>query len=145
MSLYRKFFSATLTVHAFVYERTDGLIGHRLLGVPTLMLHTVGRRSGQPRISSLVYAADGDRWLVVASKGGADAPPAWLLNVQAQPDVTVQVGRTKTPARAVVIGHDDPDFARVWKLVNDKNSGRYDAYQTQTTRPIPVVALVPRT
>lgn len=143
MSLYSSVFRATLQAHAFVYERTNGLIGHRILGVPTLMLRSTGRRTGKTRTNSLVYAKDGQRWLVVASKGGADAPPAWLYNVEANPQVEVQVGRTTTNATASVIGHDDPDFARVWKLVNDGNSGRYDAYQQQTSRPIPVVALAP--
>jgi deazaflavin-dependent oxidoreductase (nitroreductase family) len=143
MSLSSAAFRATLQAHAFVYERTDGLIGHRILGVPTLMLRTTGRRSGATRTNSLVYAKDGARWLVVASKGGADTPPAWLYNAQANPQVEVQIARTTTPATATVIDHDDPDFARVWKLVNDGNAGRFEAYQKQTARPIPVVALTP--
>jgi deazaflavin-dependent oxidoreductase (nitroreductase family) len=137
-------FSTTLRVHAFIYERSDGLIGHRILGVPSLMLRTTGRRTGQTRTNSLVYAPDGERWLVVPSKGGADTPPAWLLNLQANPQVEAQVGRKRTPVTATVIGHDDPDFARVWKLVNDGNSQRFAAYQQKTTRQIPVVALTPR-
>jgi len=80
---------------------------------------------------------------VVASAGGADSPPGWLYNLRADADVEVQVGRRRTPAVATVIGHDDPDFPRVWKLVNDGNAGRYDAYQQRTRRPIPVIALTP--
>ncbi|HWE32556.1 MAG TPA: nitroreductase family deazaflavin-dependent oxidoreductase [Solirubrobacteraceae bacterium] len=141
MSIYESAFRATLQVHAFLYERTDGLIGHRMLGVPCLMLRTTGRKSGQTRTNSLVYAKDGDRYLVVASKGGDPKPPAWLLNLRAKPEVQVQVGRTRFEAAATEIGPDDPDYARLWKLVNDNNGNRYEAYQTKTTRPIPVVAL----
>jgi deazaflavin-dependent oxidoreductase (nitroreductase family) len=141
MSIYESAFRTTLKVHAFLYERTDGLIGHRALGVPCLMLRTTGRKSGQTRTNSLVYANDGDRYLVVASKGGDPKAPAWLLNLRAKPEVQVQIGRTRFQATATEIGADDPDYARVWKLVNDNNGDRYDAYQRKTTRPIPVVAL----
>jgi deazaflavin-dependent oxidoreductase (nitroreductase family) len=144
MDLYRTLFRATLRTHAWLYEKTDGLIGHKILGVPSLMLRTVGRKSGQPRVSSLSYAADGDRWLVVASKGGDPSAPAWYLNLKAQPEVEVQVGRNRYPSTATIITKDDPDFDRVWKIVNDNNAGRYDAYQAKTDRPIPVVALTKR-
>ncbi len=141
MSIYESAFGATLRVHAFIYERTDGLIGHRMLGVPCLMLRTTGRKTGQTRTNSLVYAKDGDRYLVVASKGGAPKAPAWLLNLRAKPEVQVQIGRTRFPATDTEIRPDDPDYARLWRLVNDNNGDRYDAYQQKTTRPIPVVAL----
>jgi deazaflavin-dependent oxidoreductase (nitroreductase family) len=132
-----------LRVHAFVYERTDGLIGHRMLGVPCLMLRTTGRRSGQARVNSLVYAKDGDRYIVVASKGGDPKAPAWLLNLRAKPEVEVQIRRKRFPASALEIGASDPDYPRLWKLVNDKNGNRYDGYQKKTTRRIPLVALTP--
>jgi F420H(2)-dependent quinone reductase len=114
-----------------------------VLGVPTLMLTTTGRRSGQPRVSSLVYAPDGDDYLLVASKGGSDSPPAWLLNLIADPQVEIQVGRERRSGTARVIEASDPDYPRVWKLVNDNNRDRYDAYQRGTSRPIPVVAITP--
>jgi deazaflavin-dependent oxidoreductase (nitroreductase family) len=141
MSLYERAFRTTLQVHAFIYEHSDGLVGHRMLGVPCLMLRTTGRKTGQIRTNSLVYVKDGDRYVVVASKGGDPKAPAWLLNLRAQPQVQVQIGRTKFPATATEIGPDDPDYARLWTLVNDKNAHRYEAYQEKTTRPIPVVAL----
>jgi deazaflavin-dependent oxidoreductase (nitroreductase family) len=141
MSIYASVFGATLKVHAFIYEHTDGWIGHRLLGVPCLMLRTTGRKTGQTRTNSLVYAKDGDRYMVVASKGGNPNAPAWLLNLRAQSDVEVQIGRMRFPTTAVEIGPGDPDYARLWKLVNDGNGNRYDAYQQMTTRPIPLVAL----
>jgi deazaflavin-dependent oxidoreductase (nitroreductase family) len=145
MSIYQRVFRTTLRVHGFVYEHTDGLIGHRTLGVPSLMLRTTGRKSGQTRTNSLIYAKDGDRYLVVASKGGNPKAPAWLLNLRAKPNVQVQIGRTRFDATGTEIGPDDPDYARLWKLVNDNNGNRYNAYQEKTTRPIPVVALSRRT
>jgi deazaflavin-dependent oxidoreductase (nitroreductase family) len=132
-----------LKVHDEVYKRSDGRVGHRLLGVPSLMLTTTGRRSGEPRKTTLSYAKDGDRYLVVASKGGAPEPPAWLHNVRATPSVEVQVGRDRKPATATIVEQGDPDYDRLWRAVNDNNSGRYDAYQRKTTRPIPVVVLTP--
>ncbi len=141
MSIYQSVFRRTLQAHSFIYERTDGLIGHRILGVPCLMLRTTGRNSGQTRTNALVYAQDDERYVVVASKGGAATAPAWLLNLRAKPQVQAQIGRTRFPATAAEIGSGDPDYARLWKLVNDNNGGRYDAYQQKTTRPIPLVAL----
>ena len=143
MSIYESVFRTTLQAHAFIYEHTDGLIGHRMLGVPCLMLRTTGRKTGQTRTNSLVYAKDGQRYVVVASKGGDPKAPAWLLNLRAKPDVEVQIGRMRFPATATEIGRGDPDSARLWKLVNDKNGNRYDAYQKKTTRPIPLAALTP--
>ena len=141
MSIYERVFGAVLQAHAYIYEHTNGVVGHRMLGVPCLMLRTSGRKSGQMRTSSLVYAKDGDAYIVVASKGGDPKAPAWLLNARAQPAVDVQIGRTRFPARATEIAAGDPDYARLWKLVNDKNGNRYDAYQKKTTRPIPLLAL----
>jgi deazaflavin-dependent oxidoreductase (nitroreductase family) len=144
MSIADQLFTTTLRVHEKLYKLTDGRVGHKLLGVPTLLLRTTGRRSGAQRTNGLVYAPDGERYLVVPSNGGADRPPAWLHNLRAQPEVEVQIGRQRRPAIATVIGSDDPDFARVWRAVNDNNGGRYDGYQSKTTREIPVVALAPR-
>jgi deazaflavin-dependent oxidoreductase (nitroreductase family) len=133
-----------LAVHHRIYKGTRGLIGHRLIGVPTLMLRTTGRRSGAERTNSLVYAKDGADWLVVASNGGADKPPAWLHNLRAKPEVEVQVGRSRHAAAAREVAPDDPDYERLWKIVNDNNRDRYTEYQKQTDRPIPVVVLTPR-
>jgi F420H(2)-dependent quinone reductase len=136
-------FSTVLRIHERLYKATDGLVGHRLLGVPTLLLRTTGRRSGVTRTNGLVYARDGADYLVVASKGGSDQPPAWLLNLEAKPEVEIQLGRDRQQAAAKVIGPSDPDYARLWKIVNDNNSDRFEAYQRETSRPIPVVAIKP--
>ncbi len=135
--------SQVLRFHEMLYKRTDGRIGHRMIGVPTLLLRTTGRRSGQTRTNGLVYAEDGADYLVVASNGGADRPPAWLHNLRADPEVGIQIGRERQQGRARVVEPPDPDYDRLWKIVNENNQDRYSAYQDQTERPIPVIALTP--
>lgn len=132
-----------LRLHHFLYQRTDGRVGHRMIGVPTLLLRTTGRRSGAQRTNSLVYAKDGDEYVVVASNGGDDRSPGWLFNVRAKPEVEVQVARTKMAGTARVLEPGDQDYERLWRLVNDNNHDRYDGYQSKTTRPIPLIVLRP--
>lgn len=132
-----------LRLHAAIYEGTDGRIGHGMIGVPTLMLRSTGRKSGQRRTNSLVYARDGDHYLVVPSNGGAPKAPGWLHNVRAQPQVEIQIKRERRSARAEVIEPGAEDFERLWKLVNENNHDRYIAYQARTDRRIPVVAISP--
>lgn len=130
-----------LALHQRLYERTDGRIGHRTIGVPSLLLRTTGRRTGQGRTSALVYARDGEDYVLVASNGGSDRPPGWLFNIEANDAVEIQVGRVRTPATARIVTADDASHARLWKLVNDRNFGRYDRYQVKTARRIPVVVV----
>ncbi len=132
-----------LAVHQLLYERSDGRVGHHMLGTPTLLLRTTGRRSGSQRTNALVYLADDGSYVVVASKGGDDRPPAWLLNLSADPNVELQLGRVRRNATARVLEKDDPDYERLWRLVNENNGGRYDGYQAKTARPIPLVILTP--
>jgi deazaflavin-dependent oxidoreductase (nitroreductase family) len=136
--------SQVLRVHEKVYIASDGRIGHKILGVPTLLLHTTGRRSGKQPTNGLVYARDGADYLVVASNGGADRAPAWLHNLQADPSVEIQIGRKREPATARVVDPTDVDYSRLWQIVNENNRDRYTAYQQQTARPIPVIALIVR-
>ncbi len=143
VSLTDRLQSGFLVVHQRVYEASGGRIGHRLIGVPTLLLHTTGRKTGLPRTAALVYAVDGGDYVVVASNGGSDAAPGWLANVRAAPDVSVRVATRRLPARASVVVPGDGDYARLWRLVNDNNHKRYDAYQAKTARPIPLVRLSP--
>ena len=147
-----RFVDPYLKLHKLVYERTDGRIGKHSGGVPALLLTTTGRKSGLARTNGLTYCRDRGDLIVVASNGGADRPPAWLLNIEADPRVTVRVGRTVTPATARVAG--DEDRAQLWPLVNRSNRGlapiihpgvrgRYDVYQRHTTRTIAVVIITP--
>jgi F420H(2)-dependent quinone reductase len=130
-----------LRVHEQIYKRTDGRIGHGLIGVPTLLLRTTGRRTGAKRVNALVYARDGDRYLIVPSNGGADRPPGWLHNLKANPSVEIQIGRQRRAGTAEVIESSDPSYERLWSIVNANNKDRYTAYQRKTSRSIPVVAI----
>ncbi|MGV0627795.1 nitroreductase family deazaflavin-dependent oxidoreductase [Mycolicibacter minnesotensis] len=134
-----------LGLHDRIYQQTHGWVGHRLPGLPpSLMLHTVGAKTGTARTSTLTYARDGDAYLVVASMGGAPRSPGWYHNLKAHPDVEINVGPKRLRATARPVGPDDPDYARLWRIVNANNADRYAAYQRRTSRPIPVVALTPR-
>ena len=135
--------SQVLRVHQAIYERSGGRVGHRILGVPTLLLRTTGRRTGVTRTNALVYARDGDDYLVVASKGGDPQPPSWLQNLRSRPDVEIQVGREYVSGSARVVERGDPDYDRLWRIVNENNRDRYTAYQEKTDRPIPVVVFTP--
>lgn len=131
-----------LKVHQAVYERSGGRIGHHVPFAPSsLLLHTVGNKSGLPRTNALTYATDGADILVVPSNGGAQRAPGWFYNLQAQPKVDVQLGTEHRPMTARAVGPDDPDYERLWKIVNANNSNRYRYYQRRTDRPIPVVVL----
>lgn len=134
---------AILTVHGKLYAGTGGRIGHRLLGVSCLLLHTVGAKSGLARTHSLTYAMDGPAYVVVASAGGSPRNPSWYHNARANPEVVAQVGTDAWPATAHIVLPDDPDYARLWDLVNAHNKHRYAAYQRRTSRPIPIVVLRP--
>lgn len=133
--------STFLRLHQAVYERTDGRLGHRLIGVPSLILRTTGARSGVTRTAVLTYGRDAGDYVVVASNGGQDQPPAWLHNVCANPEVGIQVVRRRATGRARIVEAGDPEYLRLWRLVNQVNHGRYDGYQRLTTRPIALVVI----
>jgi deazaflavin-dependent oxidoreductase (nitroreductase family) len=132
-----------LRLHERLYKASDGRIGHKMIGVPTLLMRSTGRRSGETRTNALVYARDGADYLVVASNGGADKDPAWIFNLKADPEVEIQIGRERRKASARILGPPDPDYGRLWKIADEGNHDRYSAYQKQTERPIPIVVVTP--
>lgn len=107
-------------------------------GAPLLLLGTTGARSGQPRVNPLVYTRDGDRYVVIASKGGSPTNPDWYRNVVAHPDVTVEVGPARFRARAVIAEGDERQ--RLYAAQAALMPG-FAEYQRKTTRQIPVVVL----
>ena len=125
--------------HVRRYRETDGEYGHDWKrGSPTLLLTTTGRRSGEPRTTPLIYGRSGDDYLVVASKGGSDVPPAWYVNLQANPEVEVQVLGDRFRARARdATPEEKPEMWR--EMVSHWPA--YDSYQERTEREIPVVVL----
>ncbi len=143
-SLSEKALYTFLRVHDTLYQRTNGWIGHRIPGAPpSLLLHTVGAKTGAARVNALSYAKDGDDYLVVASKGGDPKAPGWYHNLKANPRVEINVGPKRFAVTADPVLPDDPDYARLWQIVNKNNGNRYTAYQAKTTRPIPVIRLTP--
>ncbi|MEE3067487.1 MAG: nitroreductase family deazaflavin-dependent oxidoreductase [Actinomycetota bacterium] len=143
-TLERIFLAPLLRVHDSLYRKTDGRIGHHVPGMPdSLLLHTIGAKSGQQRSSTLTYAKDGESYLVVASYGGSDSAPGWYHNLRKRPECEINVGPQRFGVTARSIGPDDPDYARLWQIVNKNNANRYEGYQSRTSRPIPIVALTP--
>lgn len=133
-----------LRLHDTIYRGTNGRIGHRVPGfAPMLLLHTIGAKTGQQRTTSLSYARDGDNYLIVASKGGDPRSPGWYHNLRKNPNVEINVGPERFGVVAKPVLPDDPDYARLWRIVNDNNGNRYEAYQKKTSRPIPVIVLTP--
>lgn len=133
-----------LRVHDAVYQKTNGYIGHRFPGMPpSLLLHTVGAKTGDPRTNALTYARDGDDYLIVASNGGARRFPGWYHNLRKHPRVEINVGPRRLTVHATFVLPDDPEYSRLWQIVNDNNANRYRAYQKRTSRPIPVIVLKP--
>jgi deazaflavin-dependent oxidoreductase (nitroreductase family) len=139
----QRLLAAVLRVHDAVYRKTNGWIGHRTLWIPSLLLHTVGAKTGAARTTSLTYARDGANYLIVASKGGDPRAPGWYHNLRKQPNVEINVGPKRFGVKARPVLPNDPDYARLWQIVNENNGNRYQAYQRRTSRPIPVIVLTP--
>jgi deazaflavin-dependent oxidoreductase (nitroreductase family) len=124
--------------HVDRYRATDGAEGHDWNGTQTLLLTTTGRRSGEQRTTPLIYGRDGDNYVIVASKGGSDEPPAWYLNLAAEPRVELQVMGDRFEAKARTAGAEEKPA--LWEtMVAEWPS--YDEYQRNTEREIPVVVL----
>lgn len=123
-----------------VYRRTGGRIGGRFDGAPVLLLHHVGRRTGEPRVTPLLHLPDGDDLVVVASMGGTPKHPAWYLNLMAAPETVAEVGSER---RRVVAHTASPEEkARLWPMLVASYPA-FRTYQGRTDRDIPVVVLRP--
>jgi len=134
------FWRLTGKLHAALYRLTGGTIGHRAGSLRNLLLTTTGRRSGERRTVPLTYMADAERYVLVASNGGADRHPAWWLNLARNPRATVQVG----PQTLDVVAHraDAAERAVLWPRLKTMNPF-YAQYERITEREIPVVVLTP--
>jgi deazaflavin-dependent oxidoreductase (nitroreductase family) len=125
--------------HVKRYLDSNGASGHEWRpGVYTLLLTTRGRRSGRLRRTALIYGRDGDRYLVVASVGGAARHPAWYLNLTDHPEVEIQVGAEHFTATARTASAAEKP--RLWSLMTSIWPA-YEGYQRKTRRDIPVVIL----
>ena len=128
--------------HIRRYRETGGEVGYIWNGATALLLTTTGRRTGELRTSPMIFARDGDDYLVVASSGGAPRHPQWYLNLAAIPEAEIQVRAERLPVTART-APSPAERARLWKIM----AGiwpNYDTYQARTDREIPVVVLSPR-
>ena len=124
--------------HVDRYRATDGEEGHEWQGTLALILTTKGRKSGDPRDAPLIYQPWEDAYLIVASKGGAPEHPAWYLNLEADPEVDVQVKGDRFTAHARTASSEER--ARMWPTMTAAWPA-YDEYQAKTDREIPIVVL----
>ena len=124
--------------HVAKYRETDGAVGYVWNGATCLLLTVTGRSSGTPRTVPLIFAADGERSIVIASKGGAPDHPHWYKNLAANPKVEVQIQGERFPALARTATGAERE--RCWAIAA-KQWPSYDEYAKRTRRVIPVVVL----
>lgn len=122
--------------HVRAYQQTAGEQGYHWRGTTILLLTTTGRRSGQERTTPLIFRDDGDRWTVVASKGGAPDHPDWYKNLEAHPEALIQIKGEQIPVRARTARDDER--TRLWERMAEVWPA-YRDYQARTEREIPVV------
>lgn len=120
------------------FRANGGVMGGQFSGTPLLLLHTTGARSGKAYVSPLAYTRDGDRIVIIASKGGAPENPAWYHNLRANPQVKVELGSEVFEARATVAA--EPERTRLFNQMGAQLPGFLE-YQQKTERIIPVVVL----
>jgi deazaflavin-dependent oxidoreductase (nitroreductase family) len=123
------------------FRTNDGKVGGPFEGATMLLLHTRGARTGQPRVNPLVYLADGDRYVVFGSKGGAPTNPDWYHNLIANPDVTIEVGTSTIAVRAREITGPERDELYARQV---ERRASFAEYPKKTERLIPAIALEPR-
>jgi deazaflavin-dependent oxidoreductase (nitroreductase family) len=124
-----------------VYRLTRGRVLGRVGRAPVLLLTTTGRRSGEPRTAPVVFLADGDRMVVIGSNAGNERPPAWALNLEANPEAEVQVRGRRAKVRARITEGEERDG--LWGRMNEQYAG-FDDYRQRTQRHINVFVLQPR-
>jgi deazaflavin-dependent oxidoreductase (nitroreductase family) len=120
------------------FRRNHGKVGGWFEGAPLLLIHTYGRRTNTHRVNPVMYLKDGERYLVFASKGGADTHPDWFLNLMAHPDVQMEVGDDTVDVHAENVTGPERDilYGRQAALYS-----QFAQYQRKTKRVIPVIAL----
>ena len=124
-----------------IYRLTRGRVGGRIGRAPVLLLTTTGRKSGQQRTAPVVYTKAGERLVVIGSNAGNAKPPAWSLNLVANPDAEVEVRADRRKVRARVAEGEERE--ELWRRMNEQYSG-FDDYKLLTQRDIRVFVLEPR-
>lgn len=124
-----------------LYRLSGGRIGGKINQAPVLLLTTTGRKSGQKRTAPVVYLADGEDVVVIGSNAGHNRTPAWSLNLKANPEAEIEVGRERRTVRARVA--EGEERAELWRKHNEQYSG-FDEYEARTDRDIALFVLEPR-
>jgi len=126
--------------HAWAYEASAGRWGARLLGLPMVLLHLVGRKTGKPRPTPVLYLKDAEDVVIVASFYGSAEHPAWFRNLMAAPECDIRIGRRRyrVRARTATPGERERLWPRLVEFYPD-----YAVYQSRTDREIPIVILSP--
>lgn len=120
------------------FRAHGGKVGGPFAGRPLLLLTTIGAKSGQPRVAPLAYVTDGERLVIIASKGGAPSNPDWYYNLLANPTATVELGEERFQVKASVV--NSPERERLYTRMVEILPG-FAEYQEKTTRKIPVLVL----
>ena len=121
------------------FRANEGKVGGYFKNTPLLLLHTTGAKSGKVRINPAAYIVDGERLVVVASKGGAPTNPDWYYNLVANPQVTVEVGTERFQAQATVA--TEPERTKLFEQMVAANPGFAGYEQKAAPRIIPVIIL----
>ena len=124
--------------HVKVYRETNGATGYLWNGVPTLLITSTGRKSGQKRTIPIIFTQVGDKSVIIASKGGSATHPAWYLNILDDPAVEIQIKGDVFKARARTA--QSPEREELWAAAI-ATWPNYDVYQSRTSRQIPVVVI----
>jgi len=125
------------------FRTNEGKVGGSFEGASMLLLHTVGARTGTPRVNPLVYLPDGDRFVIFATKGGAPTNPDWYRNLMAHPDVEVEIGTETIPVHAQEI-QDDAEREGLYARQIERREGFREYPDKAQGRRIPIVALTRR-
>ena len=127
--------------NAPIYRLTGGRVGGKLGKAPILLLTTTGRKSGQPRTAPVLYLADEDRFVVINTNAGNDKTPAWSLNLRANPEAEVEIGRKRIPVRSRLA--EGEERADLWRRHMQQYEG-WDFYESRLDREVGVFVLEPR-
>jgi deazaflavin-dependent oxidoreductase (nitroreductase family) len=122
------------------FRANEGVVGGYFENIKLLLLHTTGAKSGEPRLNPVAYMQDGDRYVIVASKGGAPTNPDWYYNIVAHPEVNIEVGTKKVRVRAEIV--PEPERSELYARMAAMYPG-FAEYERRTDRIIPVIVLSP--
>ncbi len=120
------------------FRANSGVVGGQFAGAPMILVHHKGAKSGTERVAPLVYQADGDSWVIFASKAGAPANPAWYYNLVANPDTTIEVGAETIEVAVSEVDGDERN--RLWEA-QKAAMPQFAEYEAKTDRTIPVLVM----